>query len=116
MVGSFVLSELRPFLNVSQNRLETERPFRRQGERVTQNAWFLRKPNAADMQFWPRVEIVPAFVLSELQPFLYIGLCRIEMQAGSSKLRVYLELGRLGLMAGIQPESGFGEAFDDILF
>jgi len=29
--------------------------------------------------FWPRVEMSRSFVLSELQSFLYIGLCRLEM-------------------------------------
>jgi hypothetical protein len=31
------------------------------------------------VQFWPRVEMSRSFVLSELQPILYIGLCRLEM-------------------------------------
>jgi hypothetical protein len=31
-------------------------------------------------QFWPRLEMTPSFVLSELRRFLFVGLCRLEMQ------------------------------------
>ena len=33
----------------------------------------------ADMQFWPRLEIAPPFVLSELRHILHVGLCQVEM-------------------------------------
>ena len=32
------------------------------------------------MQFWPRIEIVPTFFSSELQPILFASLRRLEMQ------------------------------------
>jgi hypothetical protein len=67
------------------------------------------------VQFWPRVEMSRSFVLNELQSILYVGLCRIEMQPGCSKLRAQLWLGSLGLRAGSMRELLFGEAFDDIL-
>jgi hypothetical protein len=75
----FVLSELQAFLNVRQNRLEmrlSRQMFReKRPERCRKDA----PGEQADMPFWPRIEMSRLFVLSELQPFLYIGLCRIEM-------------------------------------
>ena len=82
-----VLSELQTFLNVMQNRLEM---------RLSRQILREKRPGPlakddpgkqADMQFWPRIEMSRLFVLSELQPFLYIGLCRIEMRRRGSKLR-----------------------------
>jgi hypothetical protein len=70
----------------------------------------------AGMQFWPRVEMSRSFVLSELQPFLYIELCRIEMQTSSSKLRAFLQPESSGLCAGGVCQLSLDEALDDILF
>src|ERR1700683_2970927 len=70
MGRSFVLSELHPFLNVSQNPSQ-------------KSLWASRlemRSQFACMQFWTRIEMRRWFVLSGLRPFLYVRLCRIEMR------------------------------------
>jgi hypothetical protein len=57
-----------------------------------------------------------SFVLSELQPFLFVRQNRLEMQPGSLKLRAFLQLGNLGLRAGGVSPLSLDEALDDILF
>jgi len=74
-------------LNVRQNRLEIH--LGRQILREKRSGPIAKDDlsKQPDGQFWPRIEMSRLFVLSELQPFLYIGLCRIEMRPGSAKLK-----------------------------
>jgi hypothetical protein len=87
MSRSFVLSGLQPFLHIGQNRVEMRLSRQILREKRPETCGKDALGELADTQFWPRIEMPRLFVLSELQPFLYVGLCRIEMQRRSSKLR-----------------------------
>jgi hypothetical protein len=104
MSRSFVLSELQRILYVSQFRLEMQLPAQVKlrekcgsmnsihslvGNQAREMRDIVRPATAPGMQsaqFWPRVEMLRLFVLSELRHILHIELCRVEMRQGSSKL------------------------------
>jgi len=79
MPRSFVLSELRQFLNVGQFRLEMQRAAE---NRVRQARGYV--------QFQSRVEIARWFVLSELHRILHIDLCRVEKRTRRSRFGAQL--------------------------
>src|SRR6202046_5984819 len=44
------------------------------------------EPPGVQSEFWPRLEIFPSFVLSELRRFLFVGQNRLEMGRNSCSL------------------------------